>query len=276
MSGRAANFGHPVWIRQRELRQRLSIGHSDTFYKGLYSSILPCNYWEEGNYSSNGVPGTVYSLAFSPDGSLLVAGCRRSCILVFDPLLRKKIGALNNPHMGCVFNVKFLDSWTLASGSEDCTVAFWDVRNLKRRVRSLFGHLWSVKNIEYSSQNDILVSTAVDGTSLIWNLKNETGIICAKEFGAPGFCRIRLHPDASKMIISSTQGYLIIVHNVDLNTISEDLAGHFAPFWDFGQSPSLRSRSRNRNGVEPVVDFPHAERCSVVTALGSTLRAAVR
>ncbi|GLH06759.1 Uncharacterized protein GBIM_12207 [Gryllus bimaculatus] len=73
-------------------------------------------------------------------------------------------------------------------------------------------------------------------------------------------------------ILCRFAGYLIIVHDVDLNTISEDLAGHFAPFWDFGQSPSLPaapvcSRSRKRNRLEPVVDFPHAERSSMVTAL---------
>jgi len=37
--------------------------------------------------------------------------------------------------------------------------------------------------------------------------------------------RTRLNPDASKMIICTTGGYLIIIHNLDLMTMAQDLAG---------------------------------------------------
>jgi WD repeat-containing protein 32 len=37
--------------------------------------------------------------------------------------------------------------------------------------------------------------------------------------------RTRLNPDASKMIICTTSGYLIIIHNLDLTTMAQDLAG---------------------------------------------------
>lgn len=37
--------------------------------------------------------------------------------------------------------------------------------------------------------------------------------------------RMRLTPDASKMLICTTSGYLIIIHNLRLSTLSEDLQG---------------------------------------------------
>ena len=40
--------------------------------------------------------------------------------------------------------------------------------------------------------------------------------------------RMRLTPDASKMVISTRNGYLVVVHDLDLDTMSEDLAGQSA------------------------------------------------
>lgn len=40
-----------------------------------------------------------------------------------------------------------------------------------------------------------------------------------------GLMRCRLSPDASKLVICTTGGYLIIVHDLDLSTLARDLAG---------------------------------------------------
>lgn len=39
-----------------------------------------------------------------------------------------------------------------------------------------------------------------------------------------GLMRMRLVPDESKMILCTTQGYLMVVHDLDLNTFKEDLS----------------------------------------------------
>lgn len=41
----------------------------------------------------------------------------------------------------------------------------------------------------------------------------------------PGLMRCRLSQDASKLVICTTGGYLIIVHDLDLSTLSRDLQG---------------------------------------------------
>lgn len=57
-----------------------------------------------------------------------------------------------------------------ASCSDDHTVALWDVRNLKRRIRLLQGHSNWVKNIEYSAGDGILVTSGFDGKILGWDI----------------------------------------------------------------------------------------------------------
>jgi WD repeat-containing protein 32 len=53
----------------------------------------------------------------------------------------------------------------------------------------------------------------------------ESGFVYSRVFQTNGLMRTRLNPDASKMIICTTGGYLIIIHNLDLMTMAQDLAG---------------------------------------------------
>lgn len=40
-----------------------------------------------------------------------------------------------------------------------------------------------------------------------------------------GLMRCRLAPDGSKLVICTTGGYLILIHDLDLNTLARDLQG---------------------------------------------------
>ena len=57
-----------------------------------------------------------------------------------------------------IFN-RFIDSRIFATASDDMTVALWDVRNLKSKIRVLHGHSNWVKNIEIykNMQEDTLL-----------------------------------------------------------------------------------------------------------------------
>ncbi|KAJ4446314.1 hypothetical protein ANN_13009 [Periplaneta americana] len=58
-----------------------------------------------------------------------------------------------------------------------------------------------------------------------FRLYTESGFVYNRVFQTNGLMRTRLNPDASKMIICTTGGYLIIIHNLDLTTMAQDLAG---------------------------------------------------
>jgi len=61
--------------------------------------------------------------------------------------------------------------------------------------------------------------------SVLFCSYTESGFVYSRVFQTNGLMRTRLNPDASKMIICTTGGYLIIIHNLDLMTMAQDLAG---------------------------------------------------
>lgn len=218
----------PLWLERRQMGFKNPLGTNDYIHEQIYSNILPSGCWDHSLSNTNtSIHGGVFSLEFSPEGSLLVAACEKRSVLVFDPLTHKRIHTIENAHADCVNCVKFLDSRSFATCSDDFTVALWDARNLSQKVRSLRGHANWVKNIEYCPQDGLLVTSGFDGSILTWEMNKyrEEGPVFNKVFATNGLMRTRLTPDASKMIICTTGGYLIVIHNLDLNTLNQDLDG---------------------------------------------------
>ena len=89
------------------------------------------------------------------------------------------------------------------------------------------GHSNWVKNIEYSSRESILVTSGFDGAIFTWEINkySDSSPDFNKVFYTNGLMRMRLTPDSSKMVISTMNGYLVTIHDLDLAAMSEDLAG---------------------------------------------------
>lgn len=122
---------------------------------------------------------------------------------------------------------RFLTDNLFATCSDDSTVALWDKRNLKSKVRSLHGHMNWVKNIEYSTKENLLVTSGFDGSIFTWDINSSTeqGFIYQKVFHTPGLMRCRVSPNSNQLVICTTGGYLIIIHDLELATLAEDLNG---------------------------------------------------
>ncbi|NXD17725.1 DCA10 factor, partial [Nothocercus nigrocapillus] len=228
----AAGGGLFGWLRRRCLGQSTVVDPTrDTFraMTGLYSSIQPA----DSIYLSTRTHGAVFNLEYSPDGSVLTVACEQTEVLLFDPISSEHIKTLSEAHEDCVNNIRFLDNRLFATCSDDTTIALWDLRKLNTKVCTLHGHTSWVKNIEFDTNTRLLVTSGFDGNVIIWdtNRCTEDGCPHKKFFHTRFLMRMRLMPDCSKMLISTSSGYLLILHDLDLNKSLE-----------VGSYPILRAR----------------------------------
>jgi WD40 repeat protein len=251
--------------------------------------------------------GGIFNLTFNDDGNLLLAACERKSMLMFDARTQSLQRKVAKAHEDSVNYIRFLDSRLFASCSDDCTVALWDLRNLKHRLRRLTGHTHCVKNVEYDSSLGLLVSSSFDGNVHLWDInKYSSGhvqsgsaeVVVSAEPSAlrhissdspqdqcpfnkalylSCLLRMRLTHDSQKMILCTSEGYLMIVHDLDLKHLENDLRGfqsdlyrlmqkgHSSGF-DFG-SWLNRLFTAKRNRVELISDFPIENEAHSITSL---------
>lgn len=99
------------------------------------------------------------------------------------------------------------------------------MRYLKSPTRILNGHSNWVKNIEYSSRDNRLLTSGFDGMIYSWDLHNytEQGVTFEKVFVMDGLMRMKITPDCSKMILCTTNGFMLMIDNINLETVDRDL-----------------------------------------------------
>jgi len=221
-----------------------------------------------GGNGDNFDTGGIFNLDFSPDSKMLGAACERKCVLVMDPATQKTITKVSNAHNDCVNCIRFLDNRLFATCSDDTTVALWDARYLKKKMRSIKGHSNWVKNIEFSSKDNYLVTSGFDGAVYAWDINkfNDVNEEASKIFYTGGLMRMRLTPTGDKMVISTINGYLILIHDLNLDTLAEDLNGFKPNMYRMLQmsgnpmklplahTPLFHAK---RNRVELISDFPN-------------------
>ncbi|XP_032783070.2 DDB1- and CUL4-associated factor 10 [Daphnia magna] len=282
----ATGSNHTVskYVLQRELGNKFPLGFQDKFRKRIYISFSndpKHGFWDQstsGKSGNSGQHGGVFNLEYSPDGSILIAACEQKSFIVLDPITRRDVHNVYNSHSDCVNCVKFLDCRTFATCSDDTTVALWDIRNLKQKMRTLRGHSNWVKNIEFVREEGLLVTSGFDGCVFTWDINSytEQGFMSQRVFHTNGLMRMRLTPDNTKMILCTAGGYIMIIHNLDFATLNQDLAG-FKPnmyrLMQISQTPiSLATnfshlfRSK-RNRIELISDWPAGNEAEVISSL---------
>ena len=122
----------------------------------------------------------VCSVAFSPDGKLLVSaggseftparnGNKTSAeIKLWDVAAKAERGHLTG-HTNKVFSAVFSpDGKTLATGSADQTVRLWDVATMTERA-VLKGHSDAISSVAFSKDGDTVASASWDRTVKLWD-----------------------------------------------------------------------------------------------------------
>jgi hypothetical protein len=113
----------------------------------------------------------IYSLDFSPDGSLLVTGGYDRQVVIGPPHADAPSRTL--PRSGRVGAVQFSpnpDDTTIAIGSLDNSVTLWNYRT--GEVSELGNHLSSVESVTFSPDGSTLASAGLDKAVRLWDVRS--------------------------------------------------------------------------------------------------------
>lgn len=110
----------------------------------------------------------VYSVAFTPDGSVLASGSYDETVKLWDVISGRVLRTLEG-HQDQVYRVSFApDGKSLASCSADGTIRIWNVSSGEHRWL-LKGHKGPVLAVAYSPTGRLLASAGYDLSVRIWD-----------------------------------------------------------------------------------------------------------
>ena len=189
---------------------------------------------------------TVYSVAFSPDGTKLASGSSDNTIKLWDVKTGNEKGTLTGHGMkmrmdvlvGTVYSVEFSpDGKMLASGSEDGTAKLWDVEtgkvinNLSWLEKKILQEKMIVErykashySVAFSSDGKMLASGLADYTIKLWDVK--TGNVINTLTGHTDRVTSVAFNPYGKMLASGSWDNSIKLWDVKTGTITRTLTGH--------------------------------------------------
>jgi RNA polymerase sigma factor (sigma-70 family) len=111
--------------------------------------------------------GTLRSLAFSPDGKLLVSGGWDRVLRLWDPATGCEVRQIDGPKDG-VEAIAFSPDGKVLAGAGDSCAYLWDAET-GREIRRLQGHKGRVTALAFSPGGKLL-ATADEGTIRLWEM----------------------------------------------------------------------------------------------------------
>jgi WD40 repeat protein len=173
------------------------------------------------------VGGTIYGLAWSPDGKTLATGSWNRTATLWNAENGERLRTLRG-HTGKIYDVAWSpDGRTVATGADDNLVVLWDARSGQPRT-TLKGHSTRVVDVGWSPDGKTLGSGS-DDLTLLWDVASE------KPRATLTGARPRWSPDGKHL--ATIIGDTAIVWDQSTARERAKLTGHANAIWCLAWSP---------------------------------------
>ena len=168
----------------------------------------------------SGHEGSVWALAFSPDGKTLASCGTGDIVRLWNCHLGEPVGEPLTGHKNLGSSLAFSpDGGFLASGSRDGVVCVWNAQT-RQQHRTYSGHQKSVNSMAFAPDGRTLASGSDDRTVRVWNLQDND---CA--LAAP--LVLRGHHASVNAVYFSTDGFYVASCSTDGTIRVWDVSGSY-------------------------------------------------
>ncbi len=221
----------------------------------------------------------VLSIAFSPDGKLLVSSGEDHSIKIWDMATGRVLRSVSGHALAVESVALSPDGKLLASGSDDHMVKLWDAAS-GRELLSLIEHTGAVSSVAFSPDGKLLASGSDDRAIKLWDVASGRELRTLSGH-SDGVDSVAFSPDG-KLLASGSRDKTIKLWDVASGGALFTLSGHSGPvasvafspdghlvasaswdhtvkLWDAASGRELRTLSGHADGVSSVAFSPDAK-----------------
>ena len=200
---------------------------------------------------------TVYSVAYSPDGTTALSGSGDGTLMLWDVASGEAIRTFSG-HTDDVLSVVYSpDGTTALSGSRDRTLIVWDMAS-GAALRTLRGHTAEVLSVVYSPDGTTALSGSMDSTLILWDVASGEAI---RTFSGhtDGVYGVAFSPDGTTALSGSSDSTLML-WDVATGQAIRTLRGHTDDVYSVAYSPDgMTALSGSRDSTLMLWDVASGE-----------------